>query len=120
MLRLIGKRLGLGVVILWMVTLIIFVATQMLPGDAAQAILGKQAADPVRLAALRDQLGLDAPPVTQYWHWLTGLVQLDFGTSLSTREPVSALIGPLIVNSLVLMALSAAVATPLALVIGAW
>lgn len=119
MARLIAKRLLGGLLILWVISVVVFVATQTLPGDAAQAILGR-AATPERLAALRNQLNLNGSPVSQYFTWLSGVVRLDFGTSLANGRAVSTVIGPLIANSLVLMAVAALISTPIALTLGAW
>lgn len=119
MARLIAKRLLTGLLILWVISVVIFLATQALPGDAAQAILGRQAT-PDRLAAVREQLNLDEPPISQYVSWLGGVLTGDFGTSLSNGLPVSKYIGPLIVNSMVLMLAAAVVSTPIALLLGAW
>ena len=82
MLRLAVKRLALGAVVLWAVSIVVFLATQALPADAARAILGRTAT-PERLAALRAQLHLDQPLVTQYLSWLHGMVTFNPGTSLA-------------------------------------
>lgn len=117
MARLVLRRLGLGALTLWLVSIVVFAATQALPGDAAQAILGKTAT-PERLAALREQLHLYDPVWRQYLHWLAGLVTGDLGDSLATQEPVVRLIGARIGNSAFLVLLSALVAVPLSLAIG--
>ena len=117
MARMILRRLGLGALTLWLVSIVVFAATQALPGDAAQAILGKTAT-PERLAALREQLHLYDPVWRQYLHWLAGLVTGDLGESLATQEPVVRLIGARIGNSAFLVLLSALVAVPVSLAIG--
>ena len=117
MARLVLRRLGLGALTLWLVSIVVFAATQALPGDAAQAILGKTAT-PERLAALREQLHLYDPVWRQYLHWLAGLVTGDLGDSLATQEPVVRLIGARIGNSAFLVLLSALVAVPVSLAIG--
>ena len=66
---LIGKRLLIGLVVLWVVTLIIFIGVEFLPGELAQEILG-QSATPESLAAFRRELGLDRPMHTRYFEWL--------------------------------------------------
>ena len=119
MVRLVAKRLLVGILILWVISVVIFLATQTLPGDAAQAILGRQAT-PDRLAALREQLHLNESPISQYVKWLGGVVTLDFGNSLANGRAVATVIGPLFLNSLVLMAAAAIVSTPIALALGAW
>jgi peptide/nickel transport system permease protein len=101
------------------VSLLVFAATLALPGDAAQAILGREAT-PARLAALRDQLHLDEPVVTQYLKWLGGIVTGDLGNSAATQEPVSELLSDRVGNSLFLVLISAAVAVPMSILIGVW
>jgi peptide/nickel transport system permease protein len=117
--RLILRRLALGLLTLWLVSLLIFAATLALPGDAAQAILGREAT-PERLEALRDQLNLDEPVVSQYVEWLGGILTGDLGNSAATQEPVGDLLSDRVGNSLFLVAISAAVAIPLSILIGVW
>jgi peptide/nickel transport system permease protein len=117
--RLILRRLALGLLTLWLVSLLVFTATLALPGDAAQAILGREAT-PERLEALRDQLNLDEPVVSQYIHWLGGILTGDLGNSAATQEPVGDLLSDRVGKSLFLVAISAAVAIPLSILIGVW
>ena len=91
---------------LFFASVIIFAATQALPGDPARAILGRSAT-PESLAELQRQLGLDKPVTTQYWDWISGVFTGDLGSSLATRLPVTELIGERIVNSLFLMLIAA-------------
>ena len=113
------RRLLLGIVVLILVSVLVFLATQALPGDPARAILGRNA-DPAGLAALRRQLHLDRPVADQYLTWVTGLLHGNLGTSLEAQEPVSTLLGPKLVNSAVLVALAAILSIPLSIAIGAW
>ena len=113
------RRLLLGIVVLILVSILVFLATQALPGDPARAILGRSAT-PASLAALRRQLHLDQPVLTQYWTWVTGLLHGNLGTSLEAQEPVSTLLAPKLVNSAVLVALAAILSIPLSIAIGAW
>jgi peptide/nickel transport system permease protein len=117
--RLVLRRLALALLTLWLVSLLVFAATLALPGDAAQAILGREAT-PERLAALRDQLNLDEPVVTQYLKWLGGIVTGDLGNSAATQAPVGELLSSRVGNSLFLVVISAAVAVPLSIMIGVW
>jgi peptide/nickel transport system permease protein len=113
------RRLLLGVVVLILVSILVFLATQALPGDPARAILGRQAT-PASLAALRRQLNLNRPVIDQYWTWVTGLLHGNLGKSLAAQEPVTTLLGPRLVNSAVLVALAAILSIPLSIAIGAW
>jgi peptide/nickel transport system permease protein len=113
------RRLLLGIVVLILVSILVFLATQALPGDPARAILGRSAT-PASLAALRRQLHLDRPVLEQYWIWITGLLHGNLGTSLAAQEPVSTLLAPRLVNSAVLLALAAVLSIPLSIAIGAW
>src|SRR3984885_6135958 len=70
------RRLGLALVTLWLLSVIVFFAGQVLPGDPGRAILGNLAS-PSAVAALDHQLGVDRPLVTQYWSWITGVVHGD-------------------------------------------
>jgi peptide/nickel transport system permease protein len=111
------RRALLGLVTLFLVSLIVFAATQALPGDPARAILGRNAT-PESLATLRQQLHLGQPVVRQYTHWLRGLVTGDLGNSLAANEPVTTLIGKRIENSAFLMLIAAIVSVPLSILIG--
>jgi peptide/nickel transport system permease protein len=118
------KRLGLGLVTLFVVSIIISLAIELLPGDFAQAMLG-QSATPETLVAFRKDVGLDRPPVERYLVWIGGVLQGDFGNSLAgagslggSRRPVIELIGPRLMNTLFLAGVTAVIAVPLALVLG--
>jgi peptide/nickel transport system permease protein len=113
------RRLLLGILVLILVSVLVFLATQALPGDPARAILGRTA-DPASLAALRRQLHLDRPVADQYLTWVTGLLHGNLGTSLEAQEPVSTLLAPKLVNSAVLVVLAAVLSIPLSIAIGAW
>jgi peptide/nickel transport system permease protein len=113
------RRLALGVLTLWVVSVIIFGATQALPSDPARAILGRNAT-PESLAALRATLHLDRPVLNQYLSWLGGLLHGDLGTSLAASLPVSTLIHDPVVNSAFLVLCAALVSIPLAIGAGVW
>ncbi len=112
------RRLLLGVLVLFLVSVVVFVATQAL-GDPARAILGRDAT-PARLAALRAELNLDNSLVGQYLSWLGGLLHWSLGNSLASQTPVSTLLGPRLVNSSVLVLIAAVVSIPLSIAIGSW
>lgn len=115
--RLIAKRLGISILILFAVSLIIFFATALLPGDPARAILGQQAT-PERIAAINAEMNLDAPPWKRYLLWLGGLVTGDLGTSVASGESVGALLGDRLGASLLLMVIAAVIAIPIGLLVG--
>src|SRR5215470_16116062 len=101
MLRLVLIRAGIGLLTLWAASLVVFLGTQLLPGDAAEAALGQQAT-PQLVAALRKDLGLDRPVLVRYGDWLAGFVRGDFGLSLPSKEPVINIVGDRIRNTGVL------------------
>lgn len=111
------QRIFLGILILVLISLIIFLAVSMLPGDAAEAILG-QAATPETVAILRRQLGLDLPAHTRYLTWLGNIFQGDFGTSIGNGREIGELIGVRFSNTLFLAMFAASIAIPLALILG--
>lgn len=116
-LSLVGKRLGLGLITLLVVSALIFFAVELLPGDVAQQILGQGATEET-LAALRDRLGLERPAIVRYFDWLGGAVVGNFGESLVTGERVSDAIGERFVNTLFLAAYAALIAVPVAILLG--
>lgn len=111
------QRLALGVLTLFVVSLVIFGATELLPGDLASSLLG-QSATPETVAALRRQMGLDQPAPMRYWAWLTGVLQGDFGVSLATRRPISDMLAARLGNTVFLALYAAAIAVPLSLILG--
>jgi peptide/nickel transport system permease protein len=119
MIGLILRRLSISAIILLIVSVLVFVATLLLPGDPAQAILGQQAT-PERLAALREQMNLNDPLATRYLNWLGGLFVGDFGDSTASGGPVAALLGERISASLVLMIAAAAISVPVGILVGTY
>jgi len=117
MLRLIVTRVAVSLLTLWIVSVLVFGATELLPGDVAQAVLG-QAATQDAVAGLRAALHLDQPGWLRYLIWLGGLLRGDPGRSLVNQLPVTQLIGSRLPNSLLLAALTAAFSVPLALTLG--
>jgi peptide/nickel transport system permease protein len=116
-LKLVAQRVALGIALLFAVSILIFVGTQILPGDVAQSILG-QAATPQALANLRAQLGLNDPAYVRYFHWLGGVLTGDLGTALTSGQDIASSIWPRLKNTLFLAACAAVVAVPLAIVLG--
>lgn len=111
------KRLGLGVVTLLTVSVIIFSAVEMLPGDLAEAILGQSATEET-VTAMRIELGLDRSAPIRYFEWLAGALKGDFGKSLASGLPVSKQIAPRFKNTLFLALYAAAIAIPLSVILG--
>jgi peptide/nickel transport system permease protein len=109
--------LGLGLITLWVVSLIIFLGVELLPGDLAQAILG-QAATEETVAAFRRELKLDLPAYERYFDWMGGMLQGDLGKSLANKRQISELIGTRLGNTLFLAAVAAVVSVPLAVGLG--
>ncbi|MGE0008735.1 MAG: ABC transporter permease [Parvibaculaceae bacterium] len=121
LLRTVLQRLGLGLITLFVVSLIIFSAIEFLPGDFAKAILG-QSATPETVEAFQKEIGLDKPPVERYITWISGILQGDFGSSFSSRvgfrRTVLDIIAPRLWNTLFLAGITALIAIPLALGLG--
>lgn len=115
--RMIGQRLLLGVLTLFIISVVIFGATELLPGDLARELLGQSATEET-LAALREQLGLNEPAPVRYWNWLTGVLQGDFGVSMATKKPISELVGTRLGNTLFLALYAAALAVPISMTLG--
>lgn len=111
------RRVLLGVATLVALSIIIFGATQLLPGNAAKEILGHTATQ-ASVASLSKQLGLDRPAVVQYLSWAGHVLTGDFGTSLAAREPVTSVVGPALVKSTILVAFSALISMVLAVLLG--
>ena len=115
--RIILKRLGLGAVTLFVISIIIFGAVEMLPGDIAQAVLGQSATEE-NVRALREELGLDRSAPVRYFEWLKGALVGDFGASLVSKTPVAEAIGPRFGNTLFLAVYAALIAVPVAITLG--
>lgn len=117
MLRLLATRIILGVVTLFAVSILIFAATEILPGDVASAVLG-QGATPDALAAFRHELGLDRPSYVRYWEWFTNVLQGDFGKALTNKRDIIKTLGPRFENTMFLAGFAACIAVPLAVGLG--
>jgi peptide/nickel transport system permease protein len=116
--RELARRVGAGLITLLLVSIIVFLATQVLPGNAAYAVLGRTATPP-RLNALEAQLHLNRPVLDQYWTWVSGLFTGHLGPSLASGQPVWSQVGPRLLNSAALVAVAGTIGTLLGLVIGA-
>lgn len=122
------RRIATGVVLVWAVSVFVFAATEILPGDAARAALGARATD-TQVAEVRRELALDQPAHERYVSWMGDLLQGELGTSLvaggtsavgseTARTPVAELIGEPVRNTLVLALATIALLIPLSIVLG--
>ena len=116
--RLIWRRLAIGVVILFLVSVVVFWATQVLPGNAAYAILGRNAT-PARVQALEIALHLNRGVFDQYWVWISGLFTGNPGQSLVNGLPVWGYVEPRIINSAVLVFVTGAIGAFAGMALGA-
>ena len=121
--RFVVRRVLAGVATLLVVSILVFWGTEVLPGDAASAVLGRTAA-PEQLAELQQQMGLDRPPVERYFDWLGGLVTGDLGNSAAgyvqgAEISIWSQISGKLTNSLILAAIVIALMVPLSLLLGA-
>ncbi|RWK25437.1 ABC transporter permease [Mesorhizobium sp.] len=115
--KIIGQRVALGALTLWIVSLVVFAGVQFLPGDIATELLGRSAT-PETLAAFRKSLGLDLPLYLRYLNWLRDVLQGHLGTALSSGRDIGELIRPRLFNTLFLALAAATLAVPLALLTG--
>jgi len=115
--RMLVQRLSLGLLTLFVVSLIIFLGVSLLPGDAAEAMLG-QSATPETVAALRARMGLDQPGYIRYFTWLGGILQGDFGVSISNNREISEILFTRFANTLFLAVMAAIISVPIALSLG--
>jgi len=116
-LKMVVQRLALGLLTLIVVSMIIFLGVELLPGDLAEAILG-QSALPETVAAFRKELRLDLPPHVRYFEWLGSIMQGDLGRSLANNREISELMGTRFANTLFLALMAAAISVPLSLFLG--
>ncbi|MER8074632.1 ABC transporter permease [Acinetobacter pittii] len=112
-------RLVSGVLVVFVISLIVFIATQALPSDPARVILGPEAPE-ATVQILREQLGLNDPILLQYWHWLSQLLQGNFGRSIDSNVPVLQIIQNYFGNTVALTSLVIVVTVPLSVVLGVW
>ena len=116
-LKLVVQRVALGLLLLLAVSVLIFLGTQALPGDVAEAILG-QAATAQALANLRESLGLNDPAHVRYFRWLGGVLQGDLGVALTNGQDIAEAMGKRLGNTLFLAFWAAVIAVPLAILLG--
>ena len=112
------RRVAIGVVTLFLVSVVVFVATQVLPGNAAYAVLGRSAS-PARVRALEIAMHLNRGLFDQYWVWISGIFTGRLGNSLVNGLPVWGFVEPRIINSAVLVALAGAIGAIVGVALGA-
>jgi peptide/nickel transport system permease protein len=117
--RFIAKRVALGLITLWLLSVLIFLLAQVLPGDVGRRILGPFA-DQKAVDALNEELGTDRSLIAQYGDWISGFVTGDMGESLAFRRPVDDVLGPALVNSAKLALLAFVIVVPLAILGGVY
>ncbi|MGC1427548.1 MAG: ABC transporter permease [Albidovulum sp.] len=115
--EIIARRLVIGCATLLFVSILVFVGTEILPGDVANAILGR-GATPELVAQVRERLGLDEPLLMRYWIWLSRTLSGDLGTSLANGIDISTEIARRGKNTIILSVSTALVAVPLAVTLG--
>jgi len=115
--RMVNQRILIGIVTLWVVSVLVFVMTSLLPGDVAQIVLG-QTATPESLAAYRAENGLDQPLIMQYFGWLGNMMTGDLGVSKAGGASISSLIGGRLANTMFLAAIVAVISVPLSVALG--
>ena len=115
--RFLLKRLALALITLLLLSVIVFAAAQVLPGDIGRNVLGNLASQR-DVDAYNKELGLDRPLIVQYWDWITHFLRGDLGTSLQYHVPVSDLLGPSLANSLKLAAVAFVLFVPLCILGG--
>ena len=115
--RMVLHRLGVAMITLLIVSFTVFFATELLPGDVAQILLG-QAATPEAVAGLREAMNLDEPAIIRFLKWLAGLLTGNLGMSYVNDMPVAQLIAGRLSNSLQLAAVTTLFSVPLALALG--
>jgi len=116
-LRLVAIRAGLGIITLLAVSVLIFICTQILPGDVASAVLGQQAT-PDALKAFRLELGLDKPAYMRYLLWLWGVFHGDLGRALTNQRDILSELAPRFGNTIFLASYAAIIAVPIAVGLG--
>jgi peptide/nickel transport system permease protein len=112
-----ARRLGLMILTLWIISLIVFFAGQILPGDPGRAILGPLASKQ-SVQVLDTQLGVNRPLLTRYVSWIGGLLHGNFGTSYSYRTAVEPFVRAAMINSVKLALLAFVIVVPLGIIGG--
>ncbi len=117
--RFLAKRTLLSLATLAILSIVVFLGGQLLPGDVGRAVLGPLA-DARAVAVFNHQVGVDRPLLVQYWDWISHFLAGDMGTSFTFRSPVAPFIGAALVNSLKLAGLAFVLVVPLGIAGGVW
>jgi len=117
--RFIAKRVALGLVTLWLLSVIVFFMANVLPGNVGRRVLGPFAS-PTAVTALNHQLGTDQPLITQYVDQMKGYLSGDMGTTVATRQPVSDVLWPALGRSAKLAILAFLIVVPLSIIGGVY
>jgi len=112
MTRFVLRRIGLALITLFLLSILVFIGTQLLPGDVGRRVLGPFAT-PEAVDALNERLGTDRALVVQYGDWIGSAVQGDLGDSISASRPVTELLGRALQNSAKLAVVSFLIVVPL-------
>ncbi len=113
------KRALLSLITLGILSIVVFLGGQLLPGDVGRAVLGPLA-DARAVAVFNHQVGVDRPLPVQYWDWITHFLAGDMGRSFTFRAPVAPFIAEALTNSLKLAALAFVLVVPLGIAGGVW
>ena len=116
-LTMVAKRLGLGILTMFVISAILFLGMEALPGDLAETILGQNAL-PETVEAFRKELKLNLPPHERYFAWLGDLIKGDLGNSLANQRPIAEQISWRFANTIFLAASAAVISVPLAILLG--
>jgi peptide/nickel transport system permease protein len=116
--HLVRRRLAIGVVTLFVVSVVVFLATEVLPGNAAIAVLGRNA-NPARLRAVELEMHLNRGLFDQYWVWISGLFTGNLGNSLANGQSVWSFVEPRLVDSAVLVFLAGVIGAIVGVTLGA-
>jgi len=119
MIRFVARRIGLIIITLLVVSLAIFIVTEMLPGDVAAMIMGQEATE-ANLARLREELGLNRPAPVRYFEWISNMVLGDLGNSLYMGQPIAPIMSRRLGHSAILAVFALLFGIPLAVAAGIW
>jgi peptide/nickel transport system permease protein len=112
------RRLGAAWITLAVISVVVFVGVELMPGDACTAHLGRDAKRVELLEGCRERMGLDRPPAERFLGWAAGVVQGDLGVSVKRQRPIAEIVAPRLRNTLILSAAAALAGVPLAILLG--